>query len=217
MIQNGQGRTNQVETLLEKTSRALEAQAWFDAERYAEKALAASRARSDWATMIEAIGQLQAARTGRRGTALIKGPVRVLDEQLEEGEVLSPGRCLVQPPLVGADARRMRLACLENDVPALVLCREPTTSLGRIPLVAIAPGTTVRTQVDPPSNERKPTAGWFQTSLDALGDAAIQKIDPGQEVQRRIDAITGCLDAIPDHDGLHALLAAACKEALEGA
>ncbi len=95
----------------------------------------------------------------------------------------------------------------------LVVCREPTTATGLVPIVAIAPGTTVRTQVKPPSNERKPTAAWFQSSLDALAGAAMDRIDPEQEVERRIDAILGCLDAVPDSDPLHDMLADACREA----
>ena len=109
--------------------------------------------------------------------------------------------------------RRLRIASLEAGVPVLILCREPTTQAGLVPLVAIAPGTTIRTRLKPPTNAKKPTATWFQSALNALGQAAIDAIDPGLAITRRIDALLGALDAIPDHDGLHDALLQACNEA----
>ncbi len=215
MMMDGPGRTRQTEELVRKATVALEAQAWFDAEAGALKALSSCRARSDWAAMIDVAGTLRDARCGRRSSSLVKGAVRFLDEEIPEDMEFSSGRYLIQPPRVGADARRVRLQCIEDEIPVLVLCREPTTSTGLVPVVAIAPGTTVRTQVKAPANERKPTATWFQSSLDALAQAALERINPEQEVERRIDAILGCLDAVPDSDALHDLLAAACQEALE--
>jgi len=205
MMMDGPGRTRQIEELVRKATEAIESQSWFDAESTAMKAMSSCRARSDWHSMINLAEILRDARRGRRGSSLVKGAVRILDEDIPEDMEFSSGRYLIQPPRVGADARRVRLQCLEDEIPVLVLCREPTTSTGLIPIVAIAPGT----------DQRKPTAGWFQSSLDALAQAALDRIDPEQEVERRIDAILGCLDAVPDSDDLHDLLGSACKEALE--
>lgn len=199
---------------MQQAKDALASSEWFDAERFAERAMTACRARSDWPAMIELSELLKMARSSRRGSSMVKGSVRILDCDLPEDMEFSSGRYLVQPPRVGADARRVRLQCLEQDIPVLVLCREPTTSLGQIPIVAIAPGTTIRTRVDAPSNEKKPAMNWFQSSLEALGQAAIDTIDPEQAIERRIDAILGCLDAVPDHDGLHDILMEACREAI---
>lgn len=215
MMLDGPGRTQQIEELVRKAANALESQSWFDAEATAMKAMSSCRARSDWTSMVDLAEILRDARRGRRGSSLVKGAVRILEEDIPEDMEFSSGRYLIQPPRVGADARRVRLQCIEDEIPVLVLCREPTTSTGLIPIVAIAPGTTVRTRVKPPSNHRKPTAGWFQSSLDALAQAALDRINPEQEVERRIDAILGCLDAVPDSDDLHDLLGSACKEALE--
>ena len=211
MGDNGTGRAQQIESLLQRAACALDEHNWFEAERLAEKALDAARARCDWQAMIEIVDQLQAARVGRRDPSLVKGAVRILQEPVEEDAVLEPGRWLIQPPLVGAVARRLRLQSLERDIPVLVLCREPTTRAGLVPLVAIAPGTTVRVHVDPPGNERKPTATWFKSGIQALGDAAIEQIDPGLNPERRVDALLGAVNAIPDHDGVHNQLAEACR------
>lgn len=213
MNQDEPARTKSLASLIQRAGCALDAGNWFEAERLAEEALQAGRTREDWVGMGEIIDIIQAARLGRRDPSLVKGPVSVFDEPYEEGAVLEPGRWLLQPPLVGADARRLRIASLEADVPVLILCREPTTRAGLVPLVAIAPGSTIRTQVKLPANEKKPTATWFQSSLNALGQAAIDAVDPGLVVDRRIDALLGALDAVPDHDGLHDALLQACNEA----
>lgn len=212
-MQDGTGRTKQVETLVRQANEAIEQSAWFDAEAAASKAMSSCRARTDWNTMIDLAGILRDARAGRRSSSLVKGTVRILDEDIPEDMEFTAGRYLIQPPRVGADARRVRLQCIEDEIPVLVVCREPTTATGLVPIVAIAPGTTVRTKVKAPSNERKPTAAWFQSALDALADAAMERIDPAQDVERRIDAILGCLDAVPDSDPLHDMLADACREA----
>jgi len=206
-------RTKSLATLMQHAGCELDAGGWFEAERLADEALQIARTREDWAAMAEIIDVIQAARLGRRDPSLVKGPVSMFDEPYEEGRVLEAGRWLLQPPLVGADARRLRISSLEADVPVLILCREPTTQAGLIPLVAIAPGSTIRTKVKSPANEKKPTATWFQSALNALGEAAIERIDPGLAVDRRIDALLGALDAIPDYDGLHDALLEACNEA----
>ena len=54
----------------------------------------------------------------------------------------------------GADARRLRLLAAAGEVPAGVLCREPTSQLGLIPIVAIGPLGAVRTKVKPPREGR---------------------------------------------------------------
>ena len=214
MSEHERGRSKSLDGLIKRAGQSLDEGACFEAERVAEKAVAAARTHADWAAMIDAVDLLQAARTQRRDPSLVKGAVRILDEPGEEDDVLEPGRWLIQPPLVGAVARRLRLNSLAKDIPVLVLCREPTTQLGLIPLVAIAPGTTVRVQVKPPSNERKPTAAWFKSGMAALGDAALDRIDGGLELERRIDALLGALDAVPDHDGICDLLVETCRTAL---
>jgi len=214
MSEHAKGRSKSLDALIKRAGQSLDEGACFDAERTAEKAVATARTHCDWAGMIDSIDLLQAARTQRRDPSLVKGVVRILDEPVEEDDVLEAGRWLIRPPLVGAVARRLRLNSLARDIPVLVLCREPTTQMGLIPLVAIAPGTTVRVQVKPPSNEQKPTAAWFKSGMAALGDAAIERIDMGLELERRIDALLGALDAMPEHDAICDLLVETCKTAL---
>jgi hypothetical protein len=131
-----------------------------------------------------------------------------------ETDAVPPGCHLFQPPLVGADARRFRLLAQQRQVAAAILCREPVIRMGLVPVVAIAPGATVRCKVRPPASVDRPSLEWFADALEALGDAATE-IDPELDVEKRIDALTARLDAIPDHEGLHRCLERTCREAAE--
>jgi hypothetical protein len=119
----------------------------------------------------------------------------------------------VQPPQVGADARRLRVTAFEHGVAVAVLCREPLTQLKLTPVVAISPGSTVRAKVRPPKSADKPDLPWFIAALDALGVAAIESVDPTMPPSRRVDALLERLDALPEHEGLHHALQQACVEA----
>jgi hypothetical protein len=127
---------------------------------------------------------------------------------------LKPGCYLVQPPLVGAEARRLRLTAMEREVPIAVVCREPTTATKLWPIVAISPGAApLRTKIKPPKDQKKPDIAWFAGALEALGDSALADIDPELELERRIDLLMIQLDAHPDHELLHQALADACRKA----
>ena len=193
-------RTKPIQTQVDKGLDALREESWFIAESHLLKALIASRGRDDWEGMIEITEGLRQSRCGIRRQALVRGSVRLCNEGSTETMAISTGRYLVEPPLVGADARRLVQSGRDNQVAIAVVCREPLTRSGLVPIVAIAPGTTIRVQIDPPSNERKPTTAWFKNAMESIGDAALDTIDPTKAVDRRIDAILGTIDAIPDHE-----------------
>ncbi|MHC4948099.1 MAG: hypothetical protein ACYTG1_07540 [Planctomycetota bacterium] len=202
-----------IDDLMEKASRSLAATSYFEAERLALKGLDMARQVADYERMARIVLPLQEARRQRLQLALDTGEVSILGEPVTEESVIEPGCHLVQPPLVGADARRYRLAALAAEVPVAVLCREPHSQIGLIPVVAISPGTTVRTKVRPPRDAEAPDLAWFVDSMEAIGDWAIESIDPETEIFKQVDAILDRLDAIPDHEKLHQALAEACRDA----
>ena len=208
-------RTKPIQTQVDKGFDALREESWFIAESHLLKALIASRGRDDWEGMIEITEGLRQSRCGIRRQALVRGAVRLCNEGSTETMAISTGRYLVEPPLVGADARRLVQSGRDNQVAIAVVCREPLTRSGLVPIVAIAPGTTIRVQIDPPSNEKKPTTAWFKNAMESIGDAALDTIDPTKAVDRRIDAILGTIDAIPDHEALYDALSETCREAHE--
>lgn len=212
------GSTSPAQTLdglMEQAEGALKSGRWFEAERLALKALTTARRQENWDAMARITLPLQEARRQRLGTALDRRRITIVDTEVHDGDPVAPGCYLVQPPLVGADARRLRLAALRQEVPAAVLCREPLTKLKLCPIVAIG-AVTIRTKVQPPKNERKPSMEWFVASMEAIGDAAIDSLDTGMDLDRQIDHVLACLDSIPDHEKLHQLLHEMCLRASKG-
>ena len=139
--------------------------------------------------------------------------VSIVDEAITEDSKVEPGCYLVRPPLVGADARRLRLAALAQESPIVVVCREPTDMLGQIPIVALGRGFVVRTKVEPPDHPEHPDLPWLQSALEALGDWAIDSIDPELEITRRVNTLLERVEAIPEHERLHQALEEACRDA----
>ncbi len=202
-----------IDELIEKAAGALRRKRFFESERLASKALGLARQEGDFARMARIVPSLRDARWGRYTQALDLGTLAIIAEPFPEQIEVKPGCYLVQPPLVGADARRLRLTALGAEVPAAVLCREPITAMKRCPVVAISSGATVRVRIDPPADLENPDLEWFAEAMVALGDAAIESIDPEQEIDRRIDGLLARLDAVPEHDELHQCLLEACREA----
>jgi hypothetical protein len=206
-------KAKQIDVLMEQASDALSKTAYFQAEHLADQALRQARQVEDFGRMARIILPLQEARRQRLQQATETGDVVVLDTPVADDQAIDPGCYLVRPPLVGADARRFRLAAFEQEAPVVVVCREPTSKLGLCPIVAISPGVTVRTKVDQPDDEDQPDLAWFLEALEELGDFAIRTIDPEMALVKRVDALMARLDAVPEHELLHQELEEACHAA----
>ena len=212
------GRTKAIQDLVDRGGDAIKRSAWFEAERVLDRSLAMSNGRHDYTGMAEIIDLLATARASIRKEALAsRAAIRIVDDAVTDTMDVERGRYLVQPPLVGADARRLRLLAAAHDVSVVALCREPRTQLGLTPIVAIGPLGAIRCRIKSPEREDKPTAGWFRDALLQLGSAAVDKIDPTKDPQRRLDAVLGLLDTVPEDDGLHRLAIEICQEAAEAA
>lgn len=201
---------------MEKASASMSRMVYFEAERMALKALLMARQVEDFERMARIVLPLQEARRQRLQLALDAGELRLPDEPYVEGVRIDPGCYLIQPPQVGADARRFRLAALQADVPVAVVCREPRTRLGEWPIVAVGPGLTIRTRIKPPDDPERPDAAWFVGAMEAIGDAAIESVDLNYEPAKRVDLLIERLGAVPDHEKLHQALEQACREAAAG-
>lgn len=206
-------KKQRIDELMEKVGAAMARTAYFEAERLAVKALQMSRQDADFDAMARIILPLQEARRLRTQQAIDAGNVRVIEEPITEEMHIEPGCYLIQPPLVGADARKLRLAALQREVPVAIVCREPKTKLGLWPIVAVGAGDTVRTRVKPPAKPAAPAMSWFVSAMEAIGDEAIASIDPAMEPVRRLDAAIAKLDIIPEHEKLHQFIEKLCREA----
>jgi len=206
-------KSEKIDELMKKASESLARMAYFEAERMASKALAMSRQDDDFDQMARIVMPLMEARRHRLQQALDVKHITILDAELSENMKIKPGCFLVQPPLVGADARRFRLEALHREIPVAVLCREPITQLGFCPIVAIGPSASIRTKIDPPDDLDHPDLAWFADALTLLGGFALQSLDPEMAPLRYLDAILDFLDTFPEHEGLHQALEQACKDA----
>ncbi len=204
----------EIDTLMEEASQALAGTAYFEAERLAEKALSLAWKATDFDRMARIIMPLQEARRQRYQQALDVGRISIVDTPDTEDGVIEPGCYLFQPPQVGAGARRFRLAAREREIPVAVVCREPLTILKLCPVVAIGPGITIRTRVDPPEDHENIDMAWFTAAMRELGDFALcpESLDPSIATRRRLDALLSRLDAIPEHEGLHHAVEETCRE-----
>lgn len=203
-----------IDELMERASRALVATDYFQAEELALRGLLMARRLLDFDRMARICLPLQEARRQRVQQAFDETTsVRVVSSIPEdESASIEPGCALVVPMLVAADARRLRERAFAQRVPLAVLCAEPVTKLRLLPIAALGQ-VVVRMKVRPPAQLAKPTKSWFQETMEDLGDAAIEEIDPILQGERLVDAILDRLDAVPDHEKLHQRLADACRAA----
>lgn len=209
----GSAKQKKIDELLEKNREALRHNACFEAERVALKALVMARQDHDFARMAACVPPLLEARRLRMQHAVDAGVVTVIEGPITDDMKVKPGCYIVQPPQVGSDARRLRTAALNSEVPVAVVCREPLTRQKLAPIVAISPGSTLRVRIDPPARDNPPSMAWFVGALEALGDWAIESLDATLPIIRRIDSLIEFLDALPEHENLHFALEAACREA----
>lgn len=200
---------------MEEASEALVATQYFDAERLCVEALSLAHQAHDYERMGRILMPLQEARRQRRQQACdVKKLVKLekysdLEVLLTGVQPIKSGCYLLCPPLVGADARELRERAISERVPVLAVAREPETRLGLWPVVMVGP-LTVRARIAPP---KKLDANWVQKACEALGDAAVAMIDPGEAACDRVDHAMELLAAVVDHERLHQALRAACEEA----
>ncbi|MCZ6834346.1 MAG: hypothetical protein O7G85_01095 [Planctomycetota bacterium] len=206
-------KQHKIDELMEKASHALARMSYFEAERFAVKALNMAWQQREYERMARIVLPLQEARRQRYQQALDIGTIRFMDDEtISEEMQVDEGCYMVRPPKVGADGRRLRLAGLHREIPVAVVCHEPVTQLGLIPIVSTIPGKSYRVKVRPPADRDNPDMAWFASAIEELGDAALQIIDPARPAERRIETLMEMLDAIPEHEKIHQVLADTCRE-----
>jgi hypothetical protein len=208
-----------IDETMEKASKALVETEYFAAEQHALKALRKALAARDWERLSRIALPLQEARRQRRHEATDSGAVFVMKTVPSSKEALAVGCYLLRPPLIAAEAKMVRLIADRQKVPTMILTREPTTKLGKWPVVAVGPDVSIRIQVDPPGGggdgaEAVPSVRWMLAAQEALGDAAIAKLRAQDPAAHRVEDLIDFLEAIPDHEKLHQKLADECRRAM---
>ena len=145
------GAGEKIDALMEQAGKALQEGSYFEAERLSRDALERSHQADDFERMARIALPLQEARRQKRMLAVDSGRLKRLTD-LPDDMALEPGAYLIEPMLVGANGRDLRDRADAEEVPVLVVVREPETQLRLWPIFMIGPGT-VRTTVDPPDEE----------------------------------------------------------------
>lgn len=205
-----------IDETMERASEALAGTDYFKAESLCLRALDMAHRAADFERMARICLPLQEAWRQKRLMAIDSGRVFVISRPEDVPRRLEAGRYLVQPPMIGADARALREVADRQRVAALVLCREPATRAGQWPIVAVGP-QTIRAKVPPPADATAPDAAWFEAAAEALGDAAIERLKPDDPPHWRVEDLLEFLDAHPDHEKLHQRLEEACRSAIGAA
>ncbi len=214
-----------IDDLMERASQALVATDYFLAESLSARALSRARSQRDFERMARICLPLQEARRQIRMLALDAGRSILISRSSDVPRKLEAGLYLVQPPMIGAEARTLREHATRRKTPVMVLCREPMTRDGRWPMVAVGP-RIFRAKVSPPvSLERVedrvtkdaydgvPDASWFEAASEALGDAGFAALPEVEHPDFRVDDLMDLVDAHPAHEKLHQWLAEACRAA----
>lgn len=218
-----------VDNLMERASEALVKTQYFETIDLCLRALQRAIHKKDWEHVTRIVMPLQEARRQVRQVACDAGKTFVLRTLPARGTALEAGCYLLEPPLIGLDGKTFREFARARKVPVLVLVKEPTTSAGKWPVVAVGTGqfenVVARVQVEPPAGlagysgaladaKVSPDAAWFMAAQEAVGDAAIRKVRSEWPAAHRVEDLAEFLDAVPDHEKLCQALGAAAKEAM---
>jgi hypothetical protein len=217
-----------LDKLMDRASAALAAAKYFEAERLASQALFKAFRLSDFERMARIVLPLQEARRQKRQIAEDTGSVFILSSLAALDQSPMPGMFLFQPPLIGADARGFREVADSQHIPVFTLTREPMSRDGLWPVVTVG-DVSIRTKVAPPYTVARletgptrddsarfgpPPVEWFTRASEALGDAAIAKLNPADPAAWRVEDMLLATEAHPAHEKLHQALAACCREAI---
>ena len=215
------GTIESVSEMMERASAALLATSYFEVESICIKAMEMARRSRDFESMSRIILPLQESRRQRRHLATDTGVVRVLTSAIEEGMPFESGCYLLKPPLIAADAPAMRDLAFSQQVPAVFLTREPRTGSGKWPVVAVTSDRSFRAQVDVPRVDGKeigdgdaPDVSWIMLAIEAVGDAAIAKLKPGDPAAFRVDDLWESMLALPEHEKMHQRFVVECRLAM---
>ena len=184
---------------------------WFKAEKVAVAAIAAARTAGDWKMLSIEIVNVSEARISRATAAHNGKRVQIVENGEGADNIKAAGRYLVQPPLVARDAALLDNALKSNGTSGVVACREPVTSLGLCPIVALGSGVTVRVQVEEPKNPNKPTCAWFDHAMKELGEHVLERLDQDATQTRQLDYLLAHFSAVPTFLGVYQAAIAICN------
>lgn len=203
-------KQQKIDEKMERASAALEATRYFECERLCAEALRSAHSLHDFDRMARILMPLEESRRQKRLAALDADRIELL-KSISPDLKLKPGCYMLEPPnCVGVDGRALREMANAQEVPALIVVREPLTQAGLWPLVAVGP-VTVRVRTKP---SKGLTPEWFADALEALGEVSLEAVDWTAPAEIVVGELAQRLETTPEHDLMHQRLADACRAAL---
>jgi hypothetical protein len=199
---------------LDECRAAIDASDWFAADRAGVSALSigASETVRDFQVVSDACQLLAHARSSKLSAAIETGKLIQPGVFDAEADPIEPACYLIEPPMVGADGRVLRERAEAEGIPVLVVVREPTTRLGKWPVVMIGPAT-VRVRIDPPPND-EPTIDWLIGACDALGLEAVRQGLSDERPEVRLSLLLERLQTLNHHAELTQEIVRTCETLL---
>ncbi len=235
-------QAGELDHIMERASAALADMDYLECEARCLQALAHTRRDNQWGYYARILLPLQESRRQRRMMAA-EGTVRLgstdLPARPEEwlDRIGAAGCMVVTRPHQPEDAAALTRLARERRRHVLTLFADnPANAASWTVRTCVGPPVTI-TQAAPPSAwcnawhaadnalsipvsaaqqlnpSRRPT-DWFLDACEALGDAAIARIDASLTGPQRVRALEAYLDAVPDHEKLHQRLADAARAAV---
>ncbi len=180
-------------------------------EKISVEKVSRARTESNWNALATELQLLCDIRTNIARFAKNGKRVQIIETVEQGDEIAIGGRYLVRPPLVGRDSGIIHGALREKGFAALVLCREPSTSLGLCPIVALGSGVIVRVQIEESKNPEKPTCAWFDHAIVELGEHVVSKMDKNSTSQRQLDYLLAHVPAVSTYPSIYEVGIALCR------
>lgn len=184
---------------------------WFKQETNSSGRVEEARSSENWEQLAYHLEELSDARQSMFDAAKNGKRVQIIESMELADEISSGGRYLIRPPLVGRDAGIISSSLHANNISAIVLCREPSTSLGLCPIVSLGSGVMVRVQIEGPAKAEKPTCAWFDHAINELGDHVLSKLNKQSTPLRQLDYVLAHIPAVPTHVGLYKAAIVLCQ------
>lgn len=197
----------------------------FEGEAHARRSIEHALLSRDFVRVAGLARVLRSARGEIRARALGAACVRIVERLEDLAEAGECGCVLIQPPLIGAQGRAYRDQSWARGLAVMVICREPRTSAGLWPLVAVG-RSSYRTRIDPPEGVREvpgtmcgdvidvpPTPAWFVEAAGQLGRGIIERVERVEHAAWRAEDLVDAVLAHPEDGSIHDALEDVALEA----
>lgn len=206
-----------IDWLLARADEAFDRGEFFSCHRHAVDAMRQSILRKDYSSLGRALEKVRVTRSEKFQVAsVVRKIVRLstyeeLDPYLSGQTPIEPGWYLFEPMLVAADGRDFRERADADEIPVLVIVREPQTQLGLWPVAMVGP-QTVRVMLQPP---KRMSSSWMKEASAAMGVEAVTLAKPDAAPNVRLERLVALLETVTEDDALLEEVERTCRSVMD--